>query len=106
MDDISWNGGGDVPAYKKQRMRNDVVANVLNIFLRRTEFFAGVTPGYMPGLEPDHRFSLAADAGMTLSIPLWRFSLDMTPAAHYLVTKNFGETRWLFSLSGGLSFLF
>ena len=106
MDSMSWNGGGDVPEYEKQRMRNEVAANVLNIFLRRTEFFAGVTPGYLPGLEPDNRFSLAADAGMTLSIPIWRFSLDITPAAHYLLTKNFGEQRWLLSISGGLSFLF
>ena len=106
MDSMSWNGGGDIPGYEKQRMRNEVAANVLNVFLRRTEFFAGVTPGYLPGLEPDHRFSLAVDAGMTLSIPIWRFSLDITPAAHYLMTKNFGEPRWLFSLSGGLSFLF
>jgi hypothetical protein len=106
MDDASWHGGGDVPAYERQRMRNDVTANVLNIFLRRTEFFSGVTPGYLPGLEPDHRFSLAADAGMTLSIPLGRFSLDITPAAHYLITDNFGGPRWLYSISGGLSFLF
>ena len=106
MDDASWHGGGDVPAYERQRMRNDVAANVLNIFLRRTEFFAGVTPGYMPGLEAKHRFSLAADAGMTLSIPLWRFSLDITPAAHYLITDNFEGQRWLYSISGGLSFLF
>ena len=106
MDDASWRGGGDVPAYERQRMRNDVAANVLNIFLRRTEFFAGVTPGYMPGLEAKHRFSLAADAGMTLSIPLWRFSLDITPAAHYLITDNFEGQRGLYSISGGLSFLF
>ena len=106
LDDMTWNGGGDVPAYEKRRMRNDVAANVLNVFLRRTEFFAGVTPGYLPGLEADHRFSLAADAGMTLSIPLWRFSLDITPAAHYLITDNFGGHRWLYSISGGLSFLF
>ena len=150
LDDLSWNGGGDVPEYERQRMRNAVVDNILNIFLRRTEFYAGITPGYLFGSQPDkmktysmadssgasgkvqagllldNRFTFAADAGITLSIPIRRFSLDITPAAHYLFTDNVSERRqvldskngapvgeptvkpihWLFTLSGGLTFLF
>ena len=149
VDDLSWNGGGDVPEYEKRRMRNAVVDNLLFVFLRRTELFAGITPGYLLGQEShstkvygttssagpiwtetgfqlNNRFFLSADAGATLSIPIWRFSLDITTAAHYLFTKNVCENRlyidpktntpigqqtikpihWLFTLSGGLSFLF
>ena len=56
----------------------------------------------------------------------WRFSLDITPSFHYLITNNFTEyrqdidplterpvgspslrpVRWHFSISGGLSWLF
>lgn len=102
LDDMSWNGGGDVPSSKKEQMRNDVAVNFLSVFLRRTEIFAGVTPGCMQG----GKFTFAADAGVTLSIPLWRFSLDITPAAHYLVTRNVEPVHWVFTLSGGVSFLF
>ena len=149
LDDLSWDYGGDPPEYERQRMRGSVVANFINIFLRRTEFFAGITPGYLlgdesyptdtygmttsagpiltkTGLQLDNRFSLTADAGITLSIPLWRFSLDITPAIHYVFTNNVNENsqtfdiknnnptgplgvkpiHWLFTFSGGLSFLF
>jgi hypothetical protein len=149
LDDLSWDYGGDPPDYEKQRMRSSVVLNLFNIFLRRSELFAGITPGYLfgegtrnpsiygmttsagpiwmeTGYQVNNRFSLSVDAGATLSIPLWRFSLDITPAAHYLITKNISENRqsidfknntpighptvkpirWLFSISGGLSFLF
>ena len=149
LDDLSWNLGGDPPDYEKDRMRGSVVANMINIFLRRIEFFAGITPGYLLGEESNptsvsgmttsdgpiwmktgfllnNRFSLAADAGVTLSIPLWRFSLDITPAVHCLFTNNVSENsqsfdfknnnpigqpnvkpvRWLFSVSGGVSFMF
>ena len=106
MKDLSWDYGGDPPDYEKERMRRSAVTDVLNIFLRRAELFAGVTPGYLPGLEPEHRFSLTANVGMTLSIPIGRFSLDFTPATYYLFTKNHGEYRWLYSISGGVSFLF
>lgn len=144
--DVVWDG---VMGYGPEQMRQDVVANFLFILFRRAEFFAGVTPGYIfgdgtiPGsvydvsdgtqmtsciqtIQLNRRFSLTADAGATLSIPLWRFSLDITPAFHYLVTNNFSEyhqeiepstgapvgsptlkpLRWQFSLDFGLSFLF
>ena len=144
--DVIWDG---VMGYGAEQMKNDVAANILFILFRRAEFFAGLTPGYIfgessfPGtvfgasdgtrtssylqtIQLNRRFSLTADAGATLSIPLWRFSLDITPAFHYLVTNNFSEyhqqidpatgapvgspvlkpLRWQFSLDFGLSFLF
>lgn len=105
MDDLTWNGNGDVPDYEKDRMRNDVVSNWFSVLFRRTELYAGLTPGYLLG-DISHPFTCAADAGVTLSIPVGRFSLDVTPAAHYLFTKNVLPVRWVFTVSGGLSFLF
>ena len=121
---------------------------LLSLF-RRAEIFAGVTPGYMlghstiyrqtegysmdgtryesdKGIRLNRRFMLTADAGFNLSIPIWRFSLDLSPAFHYLVTNNFTEfqqsidpltdrpigapsekpVHWYFSISGGISWLF
>ena len=144
--DVVWDG---VMGYGPEQMQRDVVANFLFILFRRAEFFAGLTPGYIfgegtfPGsvygivdgtrassylqtIQLNRRFSLTADAGATLSIPLWRFSLDITPAVHYLVTDNFSEyhqeidsatgavigspvhksLRWQFSIGFGLSYLF
>lgn len=86
-------------------MRNQTAANFFNVFLRRTELFAGVTPGYLLG-DLSNKFTFAADAGVTFSIPIWRFGLDITQAAHYLVTRNVEPVHWLFTVSGGLSFLF
>jgi opacity protein-like surface antigen len=105
LDDLSWDGGGDVPDYEKDRMRNDVVSHFFSVLFRRTELYAGLTPGYLLG-DISHRFTCAADAGVTLSIPVGRFSLDITPGAHYLFTKNVMPVRWVFTVSGGLSFLF
>ena len=102
LDDLSWNGGGDVPQSKKQQMRNDVAANFLSVFLRRTEIFAGITPGYLQ----ENQFTFAADAGVTFSIPLWRFSLDITPAVHYVISEDLVHVHWVCTLSGGVSFLF
>lgn len=107
LEDASRNASvyqGD--AYGKERTEKDVVANMLSVFLRRTEIFAGMTPGCVWG--EGNQFSLTADAGITLSIPLWRFSLDFTPAFHYSFTHRVGEpaTPWLFTVSGGVSFLF
>ena len=144
--DVVWDG---VMGYGPDQMSRDVFSNLLFILFRRAEFFAGLTPGYifgegtLPGstygisdgtqttsyvetIQLNRRFSLSADAGATLSIPLWRFSLDITPAVHYLITNNFSEyhqeiapstgtpvgspvlksLRWQFSLDFGLSFLF
>ena len=154
MEDIERDGAvteyGYITGYERERMRGDVFANILTIFLRRTEFFAGVTPAYLwgkertrkgisgrasqdgraffteAGLQFNNSFYLSADAGLSFSIPIWRFSLDITPALHYLFTDNFRESRQDFdpvknspvgqpsikrirfigTISGGLSFLF
>ena len=144
--DVVWDG---VMGYGAEEMKRDVVANFLFILFRRAEFFAGLTPGYIfgessfPGsvhgatdgtqataylktIQLNRRLSLSANAGATFSIPIWRFSLDLTPAFHYLVTNNFSEykqqidpadgapigspvlkpLRWQFSIGFGLSYLF
>ena len=130
--------------YGSRDVAENAIFNFLFFLFRRAEGFAGVTPGYVFGHEKVHRhiaqdqnfydegiqlnrrFTLTADAGFTLSIPVWRFSLDVTPAFHYLITNNFSEyhqdfdpltdrpvgqpalkpLRWQFSLTGGMSFLF
>lgn len=147
--DVVWDG---ITRQGSDQMARDVVANFLFLVFRRFEGFVGVTPGYVfggvpasetnlygasdgdrivsavyeEGIRLNRRFTLTADAGATLSIPLWRFSLDVTPAFHYLVTRNFSEYRqefdpptsqpvgspsfhsvpWQFTLSLGLSYLF
>lgn len=142
--DIVWGGlrGAD-----SGEIAHDALSSFLFFLFRRFEGFAGVTPGYLIGNESigrasyqtasektiydegvllNNRFTLTADAGLTLSIPIWRFSLDVTPAIHYLLTNNCSEyrqaidpltdlpvgqpsvkpVRWQFSLTGGISFLF
>lgn len=138
---IVWDG---LTGYDSGDIASRALGNFLFFLFRRGEGFAGVTPGYLFGDEKtgwlsyssgiDHqaglllnsRFTLTADAGFTLSIPIWRFSLDISPAFHYLVTNNFSEyhqaidpqtgnpvgqpslkpLRWQFSLGFGLSYLF
>lgn len=74
--------------------------------------------------EVKNRFSATLDAGMNLNYRIWRFNLKIMPTFHYNVLDNFvihksqgcsneGETlrttqhvRWLFSISGGLTFNF
>ena len=99
---------------RPDRLRNDVFSDFFSFLFQRSEVFAGITPGYLFG-EIEKRFSLSADAGVTLSIPIGRFSLDVTPAFHYLLTNNFRHPagqpeakplRWQCSISGGLSYHF
>lgn len=134
-----WDG---LAGYDSEDIASRALRNFLFFLFRRAEGFAGITPGYVSGsgtaqpmssgidyeegVRLNSRFTLTADAGFTLSIPVWRFSLDLTPAFHYLITNNFSEyrqsidpatgspvcqpslkpLRWQFSLTGGLSFLF
>lgn len=98
------------------RIGEDILANFIMVLFRRTEFYAGLTPGFYYGPRaldnPDgNRFSLTADAGVVLSIPIRRLSIDITPAYHYSITKNVwtdigGLHRHFFSVSAGLSWLF
>ena len=149
LDKTPRNNTGDYEPYPG-RFKRETVADILSLFLRRTEVFAGITPGYLFGdatgrsrgragitsstgqtqwmetsIQLGNRFSISADAGVTLSIPLGRISLDITPAAHYLLTDNFKEcrqivdmnnhsvgqpevkpVRWQCTVSGGLSYYF
>lgn len=94
----------------------DLFGNLLFVLFSRTEFFVGVTPGYWIGRKADFnlghpRFSLTADAGMVLSIPLGRLSFDITPTYHYSFGKNIvkeeeGPQRHFFSIGLGLGWLF
>lgn len=82
---------------------------------------AGGTSGgrtkYREGIITNHRFSCSADFGASVSWRIWRFTLDFTPAVHYLFTDNFRQysslepapdspIRWHITLAGGLSFNF
>lgn len=134
-----WDG---LNGYDSEDIASHALENFLFFLFRRAEGFAGITPGYLSGsrttqfvsswidyeegVRLNSRFTLTADAGFTLSIPVWRFSLDVTPAFHYLITNSFSEyrqsidpttgtsvgspvlkpLRWQFSITGGLSFLF
>ena len=118
--------------------------NEVSLFFRRIEGYVGVTPGYVfghdnvyrygaggrnpyeEGIRLNRRFTLTADLGFTYSIPIWRFSLDLTSSIHYLPTGNFSEyhqdfdpltdrpvgqaiqkpLRWQGSIGIGLSYLF
>lgn len=141
-----FNGTENYDTYwdesKARKVRNDAFSNFLLLIFQRAEAFAGITPGYLFGSATgatavhgmatsdgksqlvttsillNDRFTLSADAGVTLSIPIWRLNLYVTPAFHYLFTDNFREyrqsatvtetkpIRWQASLSGGISFLF
>lgn len=80
----------------------------MNLF-SRAEFFAGLTPGWIPGPEDIHRsnyqdgsweesgmqqphsFALTADLGAALTYRIWRFNLRLTPAVHYSLVNNYRD---------------
>ena len=80
----------------------------MNIF-SRAEFFAGLTPGWIPGdediyrsnykdgsweesgMQKPHSFALTADAGAALTYRIWRFNLRLTPAVHYSLINNYRD---------------
>lgn len=98
-------------------LSHNLLENLLFLLFRRLDFFVGVTPGYYFG-EPVNasnvttygRFSLWADAGMSLCIPIWRFTLNFSPVFHYAFINNCDmdnlPTRTMMSISGGISYLF
>ncbi|MDT3366731.1 MAG: hypothetical protein LIQ26_05620 [Bacteroidota bacterium] len=105
----------DVITGNTDKIGEDIAANLIAVLFARTEFFVGVTPGYWLGEKASFnyghpRFSLTADAGMVLSIPLGRLSFDITPTYHYSFGKNLvtddGPQRHFFSVGLGLSWLF
>ena len=85
---------------------SSIFLNFLSVLFRRSEYFVGVTPGLCHGTH----FTLTADAGITLSIPIWRFGLTVSPTYHYAIKPFYlGEeepVRSMLSLTGGISFLF
>jgi hypothetical protein len=85
----------------------------------RAEFFAGLTPGFIAGtntpreisyeetrtiektMNLQHRFSLTADVGFSMSFRIWRFNLGFVPAVHYYLKKNFLDVRETSLIAGG-----
>ena len=80
----------------------------MNLF-SRAEFFAGLTPGWIPeaedihrsnykdgaweesGIRKPHSLVLTADAGAALTYRIWRFNLQLTPAVHYSLINNYRD---------------
>jgi len=111
--DVVWDGLSGHP----EQIGEDILANLLLLLFRRCEFYVGLTPGYYLGpastdeaVDPLRRFSLTGDIGAVLSIPIWRFTVNLTPAYHYAFTKNYtynGKAeRHLFSATLGLGYMF
>lgn len=99
------------------RIGGHILANLLWALVRRSEFFIGVTPCCYLGVpsiadnvQTFSRFALTGDLGFSLSIPIWRFSINFTPAYHYSFIRNYevdGITpRHLITFTAGLGFLF
>lgn len=113
VSDAVWDG---LFGYGDQ-IWNDLIANLFFFLFRRWEFYIGLTPGlYLgapsrnEGVSTFGRFSLWADAGAVLSIPIWRFSLNLSPTFHYSFLDNYTTdgipSRSIMSFSAGISWLF
>ena len=103
--------------YERDNLAGSILLSALAFLIRRIDVYAGITPGYYlgpadvaPELRPYGRFFLSADAGLSLSIPIWRFTLSATPSLHYALlgvrTPNEGYNHLYFSMSFGLGYLF
>lgn len=95
----------------------DLLFDLMLMFFRRVEFFVGLTPAYYVGpastaenIRTYRRFGLTGDVGAVLSIPIWRFTLNLTPTYHYNFIKNYScdniVDRNLFSFTVGVGYLF
>lgn len=125
--------------YVENPLAQDFVSKAAVFFLglvNRAEFRAGLTPGYvygngrthhsaytifsgqdrytwsgMKGSEVGKRFCVSADLGANLSYRIWRFTINLTPEFHYIITDSYriyskpdngyAETRpqrWQFSM--------
>lgn len=141
----AWGAFHDKYYYGTDPDAGSVLGDFFMGLFNRIEFFAGVTPGYIFGHSNSgynmsssgsteyvnhtyikHRLSLSADAGLSLSIPIWRFQLSVTPSFHYFITDNYREIgvnrvthdggtdeytsdksrSWQVAIQGGLSFSF
>ena len=101
--DAVWYGMVGRP----ENIGRSILLNFVMALFRRSEYFVGLTPGYYPG----GHFVLTADAGLTLSIPIWRLGLNITPTYHYAIKpftfeENDTPIRSLFSITGGITYLF
>ena len=94
--------------YGYEPTAGSILGDFLLGLLNRTEFFAGLTPGYIAGpsasvieesysgpmttlktMTLENRFSITADAGFSMSFRIWRFNLGVVPSIHYFLTKNY-----------------
>lgn len=89
------NGLFEATAGQTSMMTESLVWSLAQVLFRRTEFFAGVTPGYCFGpynpdsqLEEGGRFWLTADLGVVFSIPIWHLTLNVPIAYHYSIFHN------------------
>ena len=105
----------DVITGNTDRIGEDLLANLFLVLFARTELFVGVTPGWWFGEKADFnyghpRFSTTLDAGVVLSIPIRRLSIDILPTYHYSLGRNIvtedGPMRHFFSVGVGLSWIF
>ena len=88
-------------------LRSGAVSFLMGLF-DRAEFYAGLTPGWIPGTESiyrrdfgggweesgmqkPHSLSLTADAGVALTYRIWRFNLRLMPAFHYSLIGNYRD---------------
>ena len=120
----------------------DMLAVLVLSLINRAEFYVGLTPGYIMGTDSLREttylnadgtigtrvqgirkagdFYCSADAGLSFSWRIWRFTLNMSPVVHYNFTGNYHiysnneftvhpqdtPIPWLFSMNFGIGYLF
>ena len=107
--DSVWYGYHGAP----EAIGHNVFMRFLMALFRRTEYHVGLTPTIFasqilePGAHSRNSFLLTADAGFVLSIPIWRLCLNVSPTYHFaLINTATDPARHLFSITGGVSYLF
>ena len=147
LENALYSSYHDKYYYNSDPDNGTVIGSFFTGLFNRFEFFAGLTPGYIfgpketshgesssggSGMTTEHysyiknRLCLTADAGLGLSLNVWRFKLSIIPSFHYYITDNYREVRikrhthdgstdvstsdkarsWQFAIQGGLSFSF
>ena len=90
-----------------ERASGSTLSSILLSLNKGTEFYAGITPGYVAAkksglhVSTDEHFKterytengsplfLSLDAGMSYSYPIGRVSLNLNPAIHYVLTDTY-----------------
>ena len=90
-----------------ERASGSTLSSILLSLNKGTEFYAGITPGYVAAkksglhVSTDEHFKterntengsplfLSLDAGMAYSYPIGRVSLNLNPAVHYVLTDTY-----------------